>query len=91
MKKPKEVDVKTQDEKLNRLIGFNLHHMRYFSMLSQSDLANKLQLAGLDIDRATLSLIEHGKRKLLASEIPFFAKALDLSINDFVTKLFNKD
>ena len=86
-RKPEAIE---QDITDNNRIGANLYKIRYLAFLSQGAFAERVQLAGLDIDRATISLIEHGKRKLLAYEMPYFAKALNLTMADFVEKLFAK-
>ena len=74
----------------NKRIGSNLLKLRWNQYLEQVDLTQKIQLAGLDIDKVTYCKIENGNRKLYAYEIPYFAKALNMSINQFVEKIFEK-
>lgn len=71
-------------------IGRKIFLLRYERFYSQVDFAKKLQVNGLDIDAVTLLNIEKGRRSLLAKEIPYFAKAFKMSINEFVDKIFNK-
>lgn len=90
MRYPRSKEIIELDEKENIKVGINLYKIRCGKFLSQDKLAKKLQLTGLDMDRSTLSLLEHGKRKLLAYEIPYFAQALKMSTAEFIDKLFEK-
>ena len=72
----------------NEIIGKRIFDMRYNAYFSQVEFAHKLQVCGLDIDTVTLLKIEKGKRYLLAVELPFFAKALNMPLDDFTKKLF---
>jgi transcriptional regulator with XRE-family HTH domain len=54
--------------------------------ITQSDLAARLQVQGLRIDRVTISKIETGYREVTDIEASAIAKALDVS----VSWLFNK-
>lgn len=80
-------------EKLNQesaVIGNRIFQLRYDRYFTQIGFAQALQLSGLNIDPVTLLNIEKGKRKLLVAEIPYFAKALKMSITEFVEKLFEE-
>ena len=77
-------------ENKNIDIGRKIFLLRYERFYSQVDFSKKLQVIGLDIDAVTLLNIEKGRRNLLAKEIPYFAKALNMSINEFVEKIFEK-
>lgn len=90
MRYPRSKEIIQLDEKENIKIGMNLYTIRCGKFLSQEKLAEKLQLTGLDVDRSTLSLLEHGKRKFLAYEIPYFAKALKMTTAEFVEHLFEE-
>lgn len=48
--------------------------------LSQSDLAARLGVAGLDVDRPTVTRIENGTRYLRDYEIAAIAKVLKVSV-----------
>ncbi len=64
--------------------GGNLRKIRKKLKLSQSDLARKAQLEGLNIDKKTISLIENGKRGFLDYEIICCARALETSISELM-------
>ena len=48
--------------------------------ITQSDLAARLGVAGLDVDRPTVTRIENGTRYLRDYEIAAIAKALKVSV-----------
>lgn len=72
------------------IIGNRVYQLRYDRCFTQVSFASCLQVCGLDIDTLTLLNIEKGKRKLLAVEIPYFAKALKMTTAEFMEKLFEK-
>lgn len=72
----------------NSTIGRNLFKLRWENYWSQNDLSQKLQVLGLDIDKSTILCIEKGRRKLLAYEIPYFAKVFNMELEDFIKRLF---
>ena len=72
----------------NSDIGRKIFLLRYERFYSQVDFAKKLQVIGLDIDAVTLLNIEKGRRNLFAKEIPYFAQALNLTIEEFIKKIF---
>lgn len=59
---------------LDRLVGQNIRSQRLEMGLSQEQLAAKLQLAGLDINQATLAAIEAGRRHIYVTELILFKK-----------------
>ncbi len=64
--------------------GGNLRRIRKELKLSQSDLARKAQLEGLNIDKKTISLIENGKRGFQDFEVICCARALGASISELM-------
>ena len=52
---------------------------------SQRQLADMLQLAGLDIDKNAIQRIEAGKRFVTDIELIYFAKVLHLDVQDLLT------
>lgn len=52
---------------------------------SQRQLADMLQLAGLDIDKNAIQRIEAGKRFVTDIELTYFSKVLDLSFESLLT------
>ncbi len=67
--------------------GGNLRRIRKSIKLSQSDLARKTQLEGLNLDKKTISLIENGKRGFQDYEVICCAKALGVSISDLMDEV----
>lgn len=58
--------------------------------ITQSDLAARLQVQGLRIDRVTISKIETGYREVTDIEAESIAKALDVSVSWLFGKSDNK-
>lgn len=69
---------KTQTGDKN-LIGKRLIELRKMNQLSQRDLANKLQLAGYDIDKNVITRIETNKRYVTDIEIKAFSEIFQVS------------
>ena len=59
--------------------GERIREQRKALHLSQEQLAEKMQLAGLDVSQHMISRIETGLRIVPDFEIPFFADALGVS------------
>lgn len=68
----------TKFKKRYNVCGRNLLRFRKSLKLSQTDLARKVQLEGLSIDKKTISLIENEKRGFQDYEIICFAKAMNI-------------
>src|SRR5437016_1869371 len=60
-------------------IGQNIQHARYRRGFTQAELALKV-----DLDRTALSRIENGARSLAAAELPAFAAALNVPIQELL-------
>lgn len=69
--------------KKRNLIGNNLKLLRIEMGLSQEQLASKLHLLGLNLDRSALSRIERFSREVYDYEIAYFAIALNVDITNF--------
>ena len=54
---------------------------------SQRELADALQLLGLDVDKNAIQRIEAGKRFVTDIELAYLAKALDLSFGDLLQEM----
>jgi len=67
--------IEGEEKKLNQY-GELIRRWRTELGWSQEELAVKLQVAGWDIDRSLIALIENGKRSLLDYELKFFLDAL---------------
>lgn len=66
----------------NNLCGKNISAMRKELKISQRMLADKMQLAGIDMDKNAVQRIEAGKRFVTDIEILAFSKVLDCSVED---------
>lgn len=69
--------------KKRNIIGGNLKLLRLEKGLSQEQLASKLHLLGLNLDRSAISRIESYSREVYDYEVPYFATALNVCIITF--------
>lgn len=74
---------KTNDG-LNNLSGKNISKFRKELKLSQRALSDKLQLAGLDIDKNAIQRMECGKRFITDIELTILAKVLEKSYEELL-------
>ncbi len=68
----------------NNVCGKNIARYRKDMKISQRELADKLQLIGLDIDKNAIQRIECGKRFVTDIEIIAFSKVLNVSFEDLL-------
>ena len=69
---------------LNNVCGKNISFYRNRMKISQRELAEKLQLVGLDIDKNAIQRIECGKRFVTDIEIIGFTKVFNVSFEDLL-------
>ena len=62
------------------ICGDRIHEARCRHRLTQSDLAAQLQIAGIIIERDSISRIEIGTRFIPDYELPALAKVLNVSV-----------
>lgn len=74
---------KTSDGQ-NNLCGKRLSIYRKEHHLSQRELADRLQVAGLDLDKNAIQRIECGKRFVTDIELKAISSSLDLSYSDLL-------
>lgn len=67
---------------LNNLTGIKIRTLRTELGISQRELADRLQLVDLDVDKNAIQRIEAGKRFVTDIELVSIAKALNVSITD---------
>lgn len=67
------------DDGLNNVCGKNIARLRTDLKISQRELADRMQLVGIDIDKNAIQRIECGKRFVTDIEIIAFAKIFDIS------------
>lgn len=70
----------------NNLCGKQVAKCRKAMGLSQRELADALQLAGLDVDKNAVQRIEAGKRFVTDIELVSLAKVLRLSLEDLLAE-----
>ena len=64
---------------LNNICGKNIAKFRIELKISQRQLADKMQLVGIDIDKNAIQRIECGKRFVTDIEIIAFAKIFNIT------------
>ena len=63
------------------ICGERIHQARRKLKLSQADLAAQMQVAGIIIERDSISRVEIGTRFVPDYELPVFAKLLHVSVS----------
>ena len=69
---------------LNNVCGKNIAKLRTELKISQRELADKMQLVGIDIDKNAIQRIECGKRFVTDIEIIAFAKIFNVSFDELL-------
>ena len=75
---------KTSDGR-NNICGVNIARLRKEMRISQRELADRLQLVGLDIDKNAVQRIEPGQRFLTDIELLYFCRVLNTSFETLYT------
>lgn len=70
------------DEKIEKMIGKNIHALRERAGLTQENIAAKLQLRGCDITRIAVAKIEVGQRHLYPDEIMHIKEILNVTYDE---------
>ncbi len=79
------------DDGRNNICGNNVAALRKQMKISQRELADRLQLIGLDLDKNAIQRIEAGKRFVTDIDIISLAKIFDCSFEDLlIEKDFDK-
>ena len=68
----------------NNLCGKKIAFLRSNMGISQRELADRLQIIGLDIDKNAVQRIEAGKRFVTDIELKALSHVLNLSIDDLL-------
>ncbi len=77
--------INKSEDGLNNICGKNITKYRMNMKISQRQLADKMQLVGIDIDKNAIQRIECGKRFVTDIEIIAFVKVFDISFDDLLT------
>lgn len=72
------------DDGLNNVCGKNIARLRTELKISQRELADRMQLVGIDIDKNAIQRIECGKRFVTDIEILAFAKIFSVSFDELL-------
>ncbi len=75
---------KTSDG-LNNVCGKNVAYFRKKMKISQRELADRLQLVGLDVDKNAIQRIECGKRFVTDIEIIALSKIFDITYDELLS------
>lgn len=70
---------------LNNLCGREISLLRTRLNISQRELAENMQLVGIDIDKNAIQRIECGKRFVTDIEIKAFAKVFGIEVDKLIT------
>ncbi len=73
---------------LNNVCGKNIVRFRTEIGISQRELADKMQLVGIDIDKNAIQRIECGKRFVTDIEVIAFAKVFKVSFEELLMKSY---
>lgn len=71
---------------LNNVSGKNIAILRAKRKISQRELADELQVVGIDIDKNAIQRIESGKRFVTDIEIIGFAKIFNVSFEELLSE-----
>ena len=74
---------KTEDG-LNNICGRNISLMRTELKISQRELADRMQLVGIDVDKNAIQRIECGKRFVTDIEIVGFSKVFGVTFDELL-------
>ena len=72
------------DDGLNNVCGKNIARLRLGLKISQRELADKMQLVGIDVDKNAIQRIECGKRFVTDIEIIAFSKIFNISFDELL-------
>ena len=70
---------------LNNICGKNIALFRTDLKISQRELADRIQLVGIDVDKNAIQRIECGKRFVTDIEIIAFAKVFNKSFDELLS------
>ncbi|MBE6563220.1 MAG: helix-turn-helix transcriptional regulator [Ruminococcaceae bacterium] len=74
---------KTKDG-LNNICGKSIARLRLDLKISQRELADRMQLVGIDIDKNAIQRIECGKRFVTDIELIAFSKIFEVSFDELL-------
>ena len=78
--------INKSSEGLNNICGKNIAKLRTNLKISQRELADRMQLVGIDIDKNAVQRIGCGKRFVTDIEIIAFSRIFDVSFDTLLTE-----
>lgn len=76
--------INKSEDGFNNICGKNIAHFRIELGISQRELADKMQLVGIDIDKNAIQRIECGKRFVTDIELVAFARLFGKTIEELI-------
>ncbi len=73
-------------ENKNNICGGNVAFFRKEMKISQRELAERLQIAGLDVDKNAVQRIESGQRFVTDIELVFLCEVLNKTLSELLQK-----
>lgn len=70
----------------NNICGIKIKSIRKQLRISQNELADRLQINGLDIDKNAVQRIESGQRFVTDIEIIYLANVLNISVEELIRR-----
>ena len=70
----------------NNLCGKNISFFRKKKKISQRELSDRLQIAGLDIDKNAIQRIECGKRFVTDIELVILSEVLEIDLKQLLSR-----
>ncbi len=84
MSKRRKMFINKTVDGLNNFCGHRIAEKRKEMKISQRELADRLQIIGLDVDKNAVQRIECGKRFVTDIELRAFSKVLGLSFDELL-------
>ncbi len=84
MSKGEKMFINKTSDGLNNISGINIKNKRKELGISQRELADRLQIAGLDLDKNAVQRIECGKRFVTDIEIKFLSAVLNMTFEEIL-------
>ena len=84
MSKRKKMFINKGKEGKNNVCGEQISKIRKNMKISQRKLADRLQIAGLDVDKNAVQRMESGQRFITDIEMVYLAKVLNCSFEDLL-------
>lgn len=76
--------INKSNDGLNNVCGKNISKFRTNMKISQRELADQMQLVGIDIDKNAIQRIECGKRFVTDIEVIAFSKVFNVSFEELL-------